>query len=121
MSATGVADSNPVFETLRIAVQDSIKALAGGGQSTTILPDSFAGYRVTTVASGNDSVTLPPAKAGTMKVITNAAASNSMNVFPAKGETINALGANSAFALTAGKVALFVCMSDKQWHTILTA
>lgn len=121
MSSTGVSDSNPLFETLRLQIQDNITALAGGGQSTKPLLDTFGGYRVTTVASGNDSITLPKAAMGTIKLVTNATASNTMNLFPNKGDSINTLGANNAFALAAGKVALLVCMSAGQWHSILTA
>lgn len=121
MSSTGAADSNPIFQTLRIAVQDGIKALVGGGQSQNPLDGSFSGYRVTTVASANDSVTLPKAQAGLILAITNAAAANSLNVFPVKGESINALGVNAAFAMTTGKVALFICLATGQWHSILTA
>jgi len=51
----------------------------------------------------------------------NAHAWNSANVFPSTGDAINALGANNAFAMAAGKVALFLCASAGQWHTILTA
>ena len=121
MSATGVADSNPLFETLRFAVQDGVTALAGGGQSQNPLLGNFTGHRVKTVASGNDSVTLPKAQAGLIKALANAAASNSMNVYPFKGDSINALGVNNAFSMAAGKVALFICLADGQWHSILTA
>jgi hypothetical protein len=44
-----------------------------------------------------------------------------MNVFPASGEAINALGANAAFALAAGKTATFYCYTAAQWHSILSA
>jgi hypothetical protein len=121
MSTTGVADSNPTFDTLRLAVQDGLKALAGGGQSPNSLATDVSSYRVTTVTSANDSVTLPKAQAGLVKIVANAAASNSMNVFPSKGDSINALGANNAFAMAAGKVAILICLADGQWHSVLTA
>lgn len=121
MSTTGVSDSNPLFQTLRLAVLDGIKALAGGGQSQNPIDGSYSAFRVTTVATGNDSVTLPAAKPGLILALTNAAASNSMNVFPLKGDSINALGVNTAFAMAANKVALFICLATGQWHSILTA
>lgn len=121
MASIGVSDSNPLFQTLRLAVQDGIKALAGGGQSQNPLDGSFGAFRVTTVTSAGDSVTLPKAQAGLILALTNAAAANSMNVFPMKGESINALGVNTAFAMAANKVALFVCLATGQWHSILTA
>lgn len=122
MSAIGVADSQPTVQTIRFASQDNITAKAGGGQQTnTPLNASISLHRITTVANANDSVTLPPALAGSLYVLTNAAAANSMNVFPSKGDSINALGANNAFAMAAGKVAIFICVTAGQWHSILTA
>jgi hypothetical protein len=119
MSSAGCADSNPLFESIRLVIQDNITALAGGGQAAAL--PAFGGYRVTTVAAGNDSVTLPPSVVGSIKSLTNAAASNSLNVFPAAGDAINALGANAAFALAAGKSALFMCTGAGQWHSLTTA
>jgi hypothetical protein len=126
MSSAGCADSNPLFESIRLAIQDNITTLAGGGQAAGplkagALPAAFGGYRVTTVASSGDSVTLPPSQAGQVKLVTNAAASNSMNVFPAAGETINALGVNNAFAVAANKCVLFICTGAGQWHSVLTS
>jgi hypothetical protein len=99
---------------------DSLTAHAGGGQgSATALPSMF--NRVTTVATAADSVVLPASVAGMCITVTNAAAANSMNVFPASGDAINALGANAAFAMAAGKTAEFVCITAGQWHAILSA
>jgi len=121
MSSAGCADTQPTLQTIRLASQDNITAKAGGGQSVNPLNSAISLHRITTVASANDSVTMFPAKAGMVYVVTNAAASNSANVFPIKGEVINALGANAAFAVAAGKVAVFICVTDGQWHTLLTA
>jgi len=120
MSSIGCADSDPVVKSLTVAVQDGLTARAGGGQSANPLDGNFTGHRFTTVASANDSATLPAATYGAFKILANAAASNSMNVFPGKGDAINTLGANNAFALGAGKTALFLCMGAGQWHSILT-
>jgi hypothetical protein len=46
------------------------------------------------------------------------ASATSMNVFPDTGSTINALGANAAFALAAGKTAVFVTTLAGAWHSI---
>lgn len=99
---------------------DSITAHAGGGQTNATKLTSVLN-RVTTVASAADSVELPASIAGLEITIINAAASNSMNVFPATGEAINALSANSAFAVAAGKTATFYCVTAGQWHSILSA
>lgn len=119
MSSLGSADSQPALETLRLAVMDNILARVGGGQNVYPVSDNFACYRVTKVTSGNDSLTLPPGKLGALKFVINADGANSLNVFPAKGEQINAAGANNAFAMTHGQVALFFCSGLGQWHTIL--
>jgi hypothetical protein len=98
-----------------------LTAHAGGGQgSATALPALI--NRVTTVASAGDSVVLPTSVAGMEGlVVVNATATNSMNVFPASGDAINALGANAAFAVAAGKAATFYCANAGQWHAVLSA
>lgn len=99
---------------------DSLVAHAGGGQaSATVCPSTM--NRFITVATAADSAVLPASVAGMQIKVTNAAASNSMNVFPATGEAINALGANAAFALAAGKTVEFNCHTAGQWHSILSA
>jgi hypothetical protein len=121
MSSTGVADSNPLFDTIRLKVADNITALAGGGQSSLTLNNLTSFHRITKVTSGNDSVTLPKAKSGLLVIVANADAANSANVFPFSADAINALSANSAFAVAANKVCLFICASDGQWHSLTTA
>jgi len=122
MSSSGVADTQPVLQTINLRGEDNLTALAGGGQGSTWNIDPSATFhRVTTVANANDSITLPPAKTGAFYILTNAHASNGMNVYPYKGDAINALGANGAFAMGAGKVALYFCVTTGQWHTLLTS
>ena len=99
---------------------DSLTALAGGGQNGAT-PLTAMYNRVTTVASANDSVLLPASANGMQITVTNAAATNSMNVFPATGDKINALSANAAFAVVAGKTAEFFCATAGQWHSVLSA
>lgn len=99
---------------------DGLVAHAGGGQgSATPITTQMA--RFTTVATAADSAVLPVSVPGMSYTVSNAAATNSMNVFPATGEIINALAANAAFAVAAGKTCEFVCMKAGQWHTILSA
>lgn len=99
---------------------NAITARAGGGQAlATALTATY--NRVTTVATAADSVLLPAAVAGTRVVVFNAAAANSMNVFPATGAAINALAANTAFAVAAGRGAEFVCCVDGTWNTVYGA
>ncbi len=104
------------------SVVDNMVAKAGGGQANAVLLTA-AMNRFTTVASGNDSAKLPPSTGliGIDIVVINAAASNSMNVYPATGESINALSANTAFAVAANKVCTFYCCTSGIWHSLTTA
>ena len=105
--------------------QDAITAFAGGGQ-TNATPLTAKLNRVSTVASSGDSILLPVSLAGMQLTVCNAGA-QSMNVFPnaadnsAAGGKINALSANTAFAVASGKTASFTCFSAGQWETILSA
>ena len=97
-----------------------LAAHAGGGQGAALaLTKDF--NRITTVATAGDSVLLPDAVHGRSIFVKNAHATNSLNVFPKTGENINALSANAAYALAATKGALFVCVVNGTWDTILTA
>lgn len=99
---------------------NAITAFAGGGQQSAT-PLTAVINRVTTVATAADSVTLPLAVAGMSLQISNAAGANSMNVFPNTGDAINALAANAAFAVAAGKTVEFFSAVAGIWHTILSA
>lgn len=107
------------FGQLFNSVMDGLVAHAGGGQANGTAITAMTN-RFVTVATIADSGTLPVSVAG-MEITVINAATNSMNVFPATGEAINALGANTAFALAGGKTALFFVTTAGQWHTILSA
>ena len=102
------------------SAQDGLTAKAGGGQGGGPTINRMIN-RVTTVATAADSITLPVSARGLTITIVNAAAANSMNVFPNTGDAINALAANAAYALAAGKTATFYCTAAGQWHTVLSA
>lgn len=114
-----------VFEVgyLRILRNQTLTALAGGAQAGTVLSTGY--NRFTTVASGNDSAQLPALSGGVMVVVTNAAASNALAVFPQTGGIINALSANAAFSVAAGKTVIFFQAIDTSgatiWYAVLTA
>jgi hypothetical protein len=105
---------------LRLPQQNNgLTALAGGAQAGTALNLGF--NRFTTVATGGDSAQLPVVGGAVMIVVVNATA-NSMNIFPPTGGTINALSANSAFALAAGKSVIFYQAVDGgTWYANLSA
>lgn len=113
---------NSIFQVgiLRISRETAITAFSGGGQ-TGAYPLTAGLSRIATVAAGNDSVLLPPCVDGKIMIVINAAASNSANVYPSSGDAINALSANSAFALAANKTAIFACAIDGTWFSNLTA
>jgi len=118
----------------RMSTTGAITAFAGGGQGSAVLLDSAYNV-VTTVATGNDSVKLPACNIGgpigalnlgntdgMMVWVTNAAAANSMNVFPQTGQSINALSANAAYAVAAGKTVAFICSpAGGIWYSNLGA
>ena len=101
------------------STQDSLTAKAGGAQLSGPTINRMLN-RVTTVATAGDAITLPASARGLSITVVNAGA-NSMNVFPFTGDAVNALGANTAFALAAGKTATFYCTAVGQWHSILSA
>jgi hypothetical protein len=103
-----------------VSTTNGITAHAGGGQGSAVLLTTVIN-RITTVGTAADSVLLPVSAAGLQITVTNAAAANSANVFPQTGDQINALGANTAFALAAGKTAQFSCAVAGQWHAVLSA
>lgn len=124
---TGVAKDDPTFSSMKCtglqyeSTQDNIVAAAGGGQ-TNATQITAMNARVITVATAADSVKLMPTDSGLIVYVSNAAAANSMNVFPAVGDSINALSANTAFAVAANKTCGFVCYTKGgPWHTLLTA
>ena len=111
--------NTPVVDNVSFSSVNSLTAHAGGGQGSAT-PLTAAINRVSTVATIADSVILPTSTVGNTVTVINAGAA-SMNVFPASGEAINALGANTAFAVAAGKSCEFICTNTGQWHTVLSA
>lgn len=99
---------------------DGLVAHAGGGQGSATALTAMMN-RVATVATAADSTVLPASASGMDITVTNAGA-NSMNVFPSAGgtgtENINGLGANTAFALGAGKSVQFICYTAGVIHTL---
>jgi hypothetical protein len=101
--------------------QNGLTALAGGAQTGATRIGTLGGgaatfTRFTTVATTGDSAALPAAAAGLTYFVKNAGAAN-MNVFPGNGtDIINTLAVNTAFPVTAGKIAMFTSMLNGQWE-----
>jgi hypothetical protein len=125
MAFIGVADSNPQFDSLRMAgpiyfnTAVGIVANAGGGQTnaTILKGDTNA---IATVATAADSVQLQAAVPGREVAVINTSA-NSLAVFPGLGDKINALSVNASFAVAAGKVGTFIATATGQWYCLLSA
>lgn len=122
LTGTNTEYRRSIFEVgmLRMPqVNNALTALAGGAQAGTQLT---LGYnRFTVVATAGDSAQLPILTGAVVVIVTNADSADSMNVFPPTGGTINALSANSAFAVAANKTAIFIQAADGVWHSILTS
>jgi hypothetical protein len=125
MAFTGVANSNPRFDSVTMAgpiyfnTTTGLTALAGGGQAnaTVLTGDTNV---VETVATAADSVQLQAAVSGREVAVINASA-NSLAVFPGLGDKINALSINASFAVAAGKVGTFIATATGQWFCLLSA
>ena len=103
-------------------VSPGLTAHAGGGQASGLLLTRTYS-RFNTVATAGDSALLPATASIGLQaynLIVHNNSANSMNVFPASGEQINALGANAAFALAAGKTATFFG-TGSLWSASLSA
>ena len=122
--ATFIANSAMVNLTITglyvSSASNALTARAGGGQALGT-PLTASINRFTTVGTAADSALLPVCIAGAEITVINDAAANSMNVFPATGETINALSANTAFAVPAGKTVTLYSAVATKWHAILSA
>ncbi len=134
ITGTNETSKNQVVNVgfLRMSVTDSITAFSGGGQTSAVLLNSSLN-RITTVAAGNDSVKLPPCRdgigtagppgapsktLGMVMYVVNAAASNSLNLYPTAGGSINAIAADSPYAIAANKTVGFVCVGTI-WYSLL--
>lgn len=104
----------------------SVSAAAGVSAAGTTQATATAltkdNNEVTTVAAGA-GVALMTSVAGMRVFVANAQAVNALLVYPVNGgtEKINALAANAAFSIPAGKNAIFFCCGVGQWYVVLTA
>jgi len=121
------ADGSTFFNALKMLAgsgRTALKANASGlsaagttqGTATAITNQT---NEFTTVAASSGAI-LPSPEQGEFIFVANAGA-NAMNVYPATGHTINALAANTAFSLAAGKNAMFWAATASKWYVNLTA
>ena len=111
-------DSIDYIGIQRVAANTGLTATASGTITTSqVLNRGYSHF--STVTSAGDAARLPTLTGSVMIIVTNNAAANAMNIFPDSAtSTINAIGAGSAFSLTAGKTATFIQSRPGKWHTI---
>ena len=105
--------------TLNGLVIDSISAAVNAAGTTQATATALVSNinNVTVVATGATGVRLPTAVAGMRILIRNSDSADTLNIYPATGGTINALGANTAFTLTAGSTTELMATTATQWYT----
>jgi len=102
-------------------INGPLTAFAGGGQTNAVALVASKMNRVTVVGTAADSVKLPQATVLGRELIVINSGANSVNVFPFLGDSINALSANAAFAVAAGKTAVFYSPVANIWYALLSA
>lgn len=104
----------------RVALKANASGLTSAGttqgtaQAITAQTNEF-----TTVAASSGGI-LPSPEQGEFIFVANSGA-NALNVYPASGHSINALAANAAFSLAAGKNAVFWAATASKWYANLSA
>lgn len=98
--------------------------VVGNGNNSQALAVALTGEInaiATSSATASTGVRLPASvKPGDTVVVFNGGAQTTL-VYPATGGVIDALSANAGFSMTAGKKAMFVATSDKNWLALLSA
>lgn len=95
----------------------SSATLAALGNSQGTAAPVVTELTAVTGADGTVGVVLPTAAADVVSIIINTNAVNGLKVYPATGAQINALGANAAYTVTPGQLAVFVGRSATLWYT----
>lgn len=115
------ADGNAYVPTgKRLSIEDgaallrSSAAPAAAGNSQGTATALTAEQNAVTAADGTKGVVLPTAEADRSVTVLNDG-TDVLKVYPAPGAQINALGANVAFSLGAGKAATFMGRSATLW------
>ena len=89
-------------------------AALGNSQATAAAIASQA--TLVTAADNTKAVRLPVAVVGDEFIVINSVANKTLPVYPATGAQINAGGANAAFTVGPGRVAVFRCTALLTWY-----
>ena len=104
----------------RVALKANATGLTAAGTTQgTALAITAQTNEFTTVAASSGGI-LPSPEQGEFIFVQNSGA-NALNVYPASGHSINALAANAAFSLAAGKNAVFWAATASKWYANLSA
>lgn len=104
----------------RVALKQNGSGLSGAGTTQgTATAITKQTNEFTTVAASSGA-RLPSPEQGEFIFIANAGA-NALAVYPNTGHSINALAANAAFSLAAGKNAVFWAATASKWYVNLSA
>jgi Protein of unknown function (DUF2793) len=104
----------------RVALKQNGSGLSGAGTTQgTATAITKQTNEFTTVAASSGAI-LPGPEQGEFIFVANAGA-NALNIYPASGHSINALAANAAFSLAAGKNCLFWAATATKWYANLSA
>ncbi len=97
---------------------DAITPSTTQTQAAATTLDTFWSY-IATVANANDCVKIRADYSGlsAIVIVTNGGA-NILDIFPGVGHQIDALGANNAYSLAAGKTIVFRAISATAWVSI---
>ena len=101
--------------------QNGITAHSGGTKAAAFqLPANVQFFEIDTVAADTDSALLPAAKQGQWISVFNAGA-HTLDLYGRGTDTINLNATATAYALTTGQQAIFVCAKDGVWGANKTA
>lgn len=120
-------DGSTFFDSLkmlaasgRAALKTNGAGLSGAGSNQATATAITKQTNEFTTVAASTGARLPAPEQGEFIFVANAGA-NALNVYPASGHSINALAANAAFSLAAGKNALFWAATATKWYANLSA
>jgi hypothetical protein len=121
------ADGSTFFDALkmlaangRVALKSNGSGLSGAGTTqgtATVITKQTNEFTTVAASSG---AKLPSPEQGEFIFVQNSGA-NALSVYPDTGHSINALAANAAFSLAAGKNAIFWAATTSKWYSNLSA
>lgn len=143
--ATGVAYSDPQFDSVTVTGASSLQAVSATAVTATSITNSgpttgairlpvstvaaagtnqgtaaalSEGINVVTGADDTKGVVLPTAVAGMVIIVKNTVSGKTLKVYPASGAAVNAVAANGSYDLGSVLSTLLVASSATQWYSV---